>query len=181
MFLLGKKGFTRLELALGLCVTAGVMLVVLPIVWRGTGQDRPRSAVHRAENLAAAVLDYRAETGRWPDASGGSLDVACLTRSPAVAAASAGTTPLTGAAMSMTSSGDDGSARPWLKEIPVDPWGRPFRVHLAAAAAGEPAVAVVSAGPDGIFQTDSGRVVRGFAGDDVGIVLIDQTEGGNRP
>ena len=177
MFLTGKKGFTRLELALGLCVTAGVMLVVLPIVWRGTGQDRPRRAVHRAENLAAAVLDYRAETGRWPDASGGSLDVACLTRVPAAA----GATPLAGAAMSPAMRDDDGSARPWLDEIPIDPWGRPFRVQLAAAAAGEPAVAVVSAGPDGIFQTDPGRAVRGFAGDDVGIVLIDQTEGGNRP
>ena len=176
MFLLGKKGFTRLELALGLCVVAGVMLVVLPIVWRGTGQDRPRRAVHRAENLAAAVLDYRAETGRWPDARGGTLDVACLTRGPAVAAV-----PLTGAAMSATLRDEGGSARPWLQEIPIDPWGRPFRVHLAPAAAGEPAVAVVSAGPDGIFQTDSGRAMHGFAGDDVGIVLIDQTAGGNRP
>ena len=178
MFLIGKKGFTRLELALGLCVTAGVMLVVLPIVWRGTGQDRPRSAVHRAKNLGAAVLDYRAETGRWPDAGGGgSLDVACLTRTPA---ASAGAVPLTGAAMGLASRGDGGSARPWLEEIPIDPWGRPFRVHLASAT-GEPAVAVVSAGPDGVFQTDPGRAARGFAGDDVGIVLIDQTEGGNRP
>ncbi len=176
MFLIGKKGFTRLELALGLCVVAGVMLVVLPIVWRGTGQDRPRRAVHRAENLAAAVLDYRAETGRWPDAHGGNLDLACLTRGSVAAAV-----PLTGAAMSATLRDEDSSARPWLQEIPVDPWGRPFRVHLAAAAAREPAVAVVSAGPDGIFQTDPGRAVRGFAGDDVGIVLIDQTEGGNRP
>lgn len=178
MFVLGKKGFTRLEMALGICVVAGALLVALPLVWRETGQDRHRRAVHRAENLAAAVLDYRAETGRWPEGRGGSLDVACLTRAPApraVAAAEAGAA----AAGTLVRTGGV-TPLPWLDEIPVDPWGRPYRVHLAGQA-GEPAVAVVSAGPDGVFQTDPGRVARGFAGDDLGIVLIDQTDGGSRP
>jgi type II secretory pathway pseudopilin PulG len=175
-----RKGFTRLETALGLCVVTGILVLVLPMVWRGTGQDRQRSAVHRAENLAAAVLDYRAETGRWPESRGGRLDVGCLTGTPARASRQMSRAQLVGAMADDPLLGTARVEAPWLDRIPVDPWGRPYRAHLAGAT-GERAVVVVSAGPDGVFQTDPGRAARGFAGDDVGIVVIDQTDGGPRP
>ncbi|MFN2369644.1 MAG: type II secretion system protein GspG [Candidatus Krumholzibacteriia bacterium] len=175
-----RKGFTRLETALGLCVVAGLLVVVLPTLWRGTGQDRQRSAVHRAENLAAAVLDYRSETGRWPEARGGSLDVTCLVEVPARRDPPVGRAELGGMLAAVPARDGDGAARPWLDAIPVDPWGRPYRVNLLGDA-GERAVAVVSAGPDGVFQTGPERAAHGLAGDDAGIVLIDQTDGGSRP
>ena len=83
MIHIGNKGFTRLETVLGLVVVTAVLATAGPLLWRGSGQDRPRQAVHRAAEIAAAVLDYRAETGDWPAANGAALDVACLTRAPA--------------------------------------------------------------------------------------------------
>ena len=194
MFDGARKGFTRLEVALGLCVVAAVLVVTLPGLWRGNGQDRQRNARSRAEEIAAAVLDYRCDTGRWPDATGGLLDVACLTEKPVPT-----DDAVTQAAAGSVRSADGtrpGPVRsdPWLDEIPLDPWGRPYRVHLvgsavaaavASDAAGYPAappagvgILVLSAGPDGVFQTDPGAAAGGFAADDVGFYLVNPGSGG---
>jgi hypothetical protein len=179
MLLLARKGFTRLEAALGLCVVSAVIVFAVPPMWRGINHDRPHRAVLDAKVLAAAVIDYRAETGRWPTRDdGAALDARLLTEAPGRRLGAATAAPLAG---SLTGAGDDRISRPWLDAIPVDPWGRAFRVRLTTDAEGYPAVAVVSAGPDGIFQTPAGDAPRGFAADDIGIVLIDQTDGGSRP
>ncbi|HPF70961.1 MAG TPA: type II secretion system protein GspG [Candidatus Krumholzibacteria bacterium] len=177
MFLYVRQGFTRLETALGLCVVCAALVVAAPMLWRGIGQDRPRQAVQTAQELATAIIDYRADTGRWPAAGTvGPVNLALLTEAPGRGAATA-SAPLAGA----FAAPDRNASRPWLNAIPVDPWGRPYRVRLTTDIDGSPAVAVVSAGPDGVFQTPAGGSPRGFAADDVGIVLIDQTDGGSRP
>ena len=188
----GNKGFTRLEVALGLCVTAAVVLVTLPNLWRGNGQDRPRNAMSRAEEIAAAVLDYRCDTGRWPATTGGRLDVSCLTEAPAWSGEELAGAQLSGGVAAESSYAERIRTRPWLDEIPLDPWGRPYHVHLvgralAAAvtsdAAGYPAappeglaILVISAGPDGILQTDPTDAAGGFAGDDIGCRLVNPTD-----
>ncbi len=180
MLMIATKGFTRLETALGLFVIAGVLMVVLPKVWWGTGQERQRRAVHRAEYLAAAVLDYRAETGSWPVAAGGGLDVSCLTRTPDRRPEAVSQAMMAGALTGGMPGATGGGPRPWLDEIPVDPWGRPYRVTRATVD-DAPGVAVVSAGPDGIYQTDPGRAERGLTGDDLGVVLLVPLDGGPLP
>ncbi len=87
-----------------------------------------------------------------------------------------------------TGSSDTQSDAPlegWLKEVPVDPWDRPFRVVIMGERTGiavaktssaypdEPpvgtAIVVISAGPNGLYDTDlaqlwsadlSGRLAR---------------------
>jgi len=182
MLKLERKGFTRLEVVLGLCVTAAVLAVTLPSLWRGNGQDRQRNAMSRAEELASAVLDFRCDTGRWPESAGGELDVTCLTLTPAAAADQGFRAPHVD------------RDRPWLDEVPLDPWGRPYRVHLVGAAvaaavvsdaAGYPSappagigILVISAGPDGVFQTDPRHGEAGFTGDDVGYSLVNPAVSG---
>jgi hypothetical protein len=58
---------------------------------------------------------------------------------------------------------------PYLARVPIDPWGRAYVVALDASHA-PPAIVVVSAGPDGMLDTEAGRGA--IAGDDVGIVLL---------
>ena len=188
----GNKGFTRLEVVLGLCVTAAVVLVTVPSLWRGNGQDRQRNAMSRAEEIAAAVLDYRCDTGRWPGMSDGRLDVSCLTEAPGHGVGEPARARAAGGFTIESPDSDRVRTRPWLDEIPLDPWGRPYHVHLvggavAAAvtsdAAGYPAappeglaILVISSGPDGIFQTDPRDDAAGFAGDDIGCRLVNPTD-----
>ncbi len=184
MFNIANKGFTRLETALGLGVVIAVLAIGAPRVWRGTGQGRHARAERDATKLAAAVLDYRQETGRWPAETGPCLDVTCLTEAPpprprAVAAAQLGGT-VTGA---LVVGASDAAPRPWLDAVPVDPWGSPYRVYLVTLdeSGGRPTLAVISAGPDGEFQTSAGRAGHGLAGDDLGITLPTTPDGGSRP
>jgi len=180
----GNKGFTRLETALGLGVVVALLVLVAPRVWRGTGQDRQAKAERDATKLAAAVLDYRQETGRWPAETGPCLDVTCLTETPAprprdVTAAQLGGT----VAGAMVVGANDAAPRPWLDAVPVDPWGSPYRVYLLTLdeTGGRPALVVISAGPDGTFQTSAGRAGHGLAGDDLGITMPADPDGGSRP
>jgi hypothetical protein len=124
--------------------------------------------------------------------SGGRLDVSCLTEAPARIVAEPARADA-GAGFTVESPDSDRvRTRPWLDEIPLDPWGRTYHVHLvggavaaavASDAAGYPAappsglaILVISAGPDGIYQTDPGAAAGGFAGDDVGCLLVNPTD-----
>jgi hypothetical protein len=73
---------------------------------------------------------------------------------------------------------------PYLKSMPVDPWGRPYvcnvRYLTGAAVTGatpveeqEHAVMCLSAGPDGAFNTsfDDATVLVGPGGDDIGWLI----------
>jgi len=154
---------------LGALVIGVIGLVVVPML-RGSNIDGgARKAVVSAEIIARAALDYRLETGDWPPRdAGGGLDPTCLT-GPGVAVA--------GQANMVGAMGSVESAPPWLNEIPLDPWYRPYRIHLVDDA-GQPRLVVISSGPDGLYQTSSARLLTVvaapepvFGGDDQGFVL----------
>ncbi len=94
----------------------------------------------------------------------------------------------------------------WLKEVPVDPWDHPFRVvvmgdrheHYQQSSSGYPdqppvgtAVLVISAGPNGLYDTDLAKLGNTdggnslqsdnvIGGDDLGFVLSSSSAGGDR-
>ena len=71
---------------------------------------------------------------------------------------------------------------PYLEEVPLDPWGRPYviNIKLPCRVAADPAlnnnctIVVASGGPNGLFETVLPRVCgeNDFAGDDVGFVIL---------
>lgn len=154
---------------LGALVIAALGLAVVPLLRGDDATSGARKATASAEIIARAALDYRMETGDWPPRdAGGGLDPTCLT-GPGVAMA--GQTAMVGAL------GDRGNVRPWLDEIPLDPWYRPYRVHLVGEP-GNQRLVVISAGQDGTYQTSTAllRALAAepqstFGGDDTGFVL----------
>jgi hypothetical protein len=163
----GNKQLTRLEVLMGVALMAALGLALMPHVRTVLFEEPGQRAGTLAGELAHALTDFHRETGAWPVRGGADLDLTVLA---APAAAAGATTP---PGMSST--------RPLVPEIPLDPWGRPFRAVLLADGRG---VAVISAGPDGEFATSLERlwgrrgVADAFDGDDAGFVLALPDPGG---
>ncbi len=151
-----RKGFTKFELALGLAVLAIFAVVLIPPLRSGVEEDQAIRARARAESIAYAVLDYHDETGRWPAATGSALDLSCLAV-PAPGAESPQAMALMGAnGLNGLPGCEDPSERPLLEDVPLDAWNRPFTVQILdiPGGRGDRALIVLSAGPDGILETD---------------------------
>jgi type II secretory pathway pseudopilin PulG len=145
-------GFSRRESLLGLATMALAAAIGLPLLKADLRTEQNARAEIVARQLAQTVLDFRSDTGRWPRDHEGRVDLSLLLEGAERA----------GGAMlgTLAAHGTPGSrdSRPWLNEIPLDPWQRPYRVILVrgeTAAAGT-GVIVMSAGPDGQSAT-SGR------------------------
>lgn len=207
-----NQGFTKFEMAMGLAVIAIAVLVMFPPLHGGMEQDRAVRAWENAESLAWAIQEYRDDTGKWPEVRAGKLDPSCLTgidrRAPehspraALAGASGPSNPaaILGTMSQPADPGPiDNGARPWLKEVPLDSWNRPFNIWVLGTPIDldTKAVVVISCGPDGILQTDPmawppARVANAaalcrngpalmpeglFLGDDIGFILSGSTLG----
>lgn len=183
-----KKTFTSFDVILGL----GVLAVVgAGLPWLGQQLDMAKNARSRdhAGQVAQAILDYHTEMGQWPAPHGQPVDLTVLTAVPP-----ADHTLGTMAPSPVPPIEPD--ARPWVEELPVDSWGRPFvaavyeeegyglQADVIRDAAGRAypmspppgtTIVVVSAGRDGILQSDLGALAHGtivsFRGDDTGHVL----------
>ena len=139
-------------------------------------EERPVRARAQAMELAQAVLDYRGDTGSWPLNPDGDPDLTPLLGRRAdqrAASLAGGTGP--GA---NSFGGIDQSVshlvteKTWLREIPLDPWGRPYRLLVTPKA-----VAIISSGPNRVQDTNLVRVwmrpdnINRGDGDDICIVL----------
>ena len=146
-----------------------------------TAEERCVRAKTEALELARATLDYRADSGQWPRDPDGQIDLTLLL--PARSRRNPTSLAVTGGGFSdveaLGTSPDTGTT--WLREIPLDPWGQSFRVMVESGT-----IAVISAGPDGTFDTDPARLwnrpahINPCDGDDVGLVLELDPDGGIR-
>jgi hypothetical protein len=182
-----NKGFTRFEGALGLAVVAIAVLVVLPRFHGGVVEEPALRAAIEAEELARTVGDFHRETGQWPRNDHGQIDLVRLTepRAPRAGAARAGASSSSGVSL-------ETAPTSWLREVPVDPWGRPYRTEVLQRDAEVPgggavvAIVVISAGPDGQVDTDTSDLwnrkglKHPFDGDDEGYIIFQTPRKGAR-
>lgn len=172
----------KFQTLLGLMVLgAGILFAWSHLAGVGL-ETRHVRAESVSRELARTLLDYRHDTGNWPRNGAGDLDLEPLlgqgTDEKRILEAGAATT-----VPAVTGSPRDGKgpAKMWLREIPLDPWGNPYRAIL-----GEGAVAVLSCGPDQILDTDLNRMwdrpgnINPADGDDVGYVLEFESPGDSR-
>jgi hypothetical protein len=177
---LQKKQVINFQGILGLAVLAAAGF----FAWGQLGglvfEERPVRAMAEARELAQVILDYQADTGRWPQNPAKEIDLTLLLGQPrdrnAVSLAGSPNGGLGG-----LSGSHQGASRSWLKEIPLDPWDRLYRVRVT-----ETAIGVLSTGPNRELDTDWSRVwtrpegINPCDGDDVGIVLETDPDGGSR-
>lgn len=189
-----KKTFTSFDVILGI----GVLAVVgAGLPWLGQQLDMAKIARSRdhAGRVAQAILDYHTEMGQWPAASGQPVDLTVLTAVPPPDHTLGMMAPSPAVPV-------EPDARPWVEELPVDSWGRPFvaavyddegqelETDTLRGAAGRAypmapppgaTIVVVSAGRDGILQSDLDALAHiapsTFLGDDTGQVLQGRVSG----
>lgn len=174
-----KKQLSVFQGVLGLAVLAAAGF----FAWGQLGglvfEERPVRALAEARELAQVTLDYHADTGRWPQNPAKEIDLTLLLGSPrdrqAVSLAGSPDGGFGG-----LKGGNLGVSRSWLKEIPLDPWDRPYLVRVT-----DKAIGVLSTGPNGELDTHWSRMwtrpegINPCDGDDVGIVLETDLEEGS--
>lgn len=171
-----RKQFNRFDVLLGIGVLA-VVAAGLPWLSQQLETAKRVRTQDQARCVAQAILDYHAEMGRWPAPDGQPVDLTLLTAVPPA--------DHTLGAMGVP------DARPWIEEVPVDSWGRPFvaAVYDQSGIQAPPAdnikafpmapppgatIVVVSAGRDGVLQSNLETLAHrddAFGGDDTGQVL----------
>jgi len=182
-----NKSVIRFQAILGFVVLAAVGLVAFSHLRGLAPEERPVRAHAEARELASATLDYHSDTGQWPRDSKGNIDLTPLLgrqsgkkgTTMASGSTGGGFGGLDGLSETATPAGHRGGERFWLKEIPLDPWGRSYLVLQT-----DTAIAVVSTGPNQKLDTDLTRIwirpanINPCDGDDVGIVLELDSDGG---
>jgi type II secretion system protein G len=92
---------------------------------------KPREARKNIEELAAALVNFRLDVGRFPSKEEG---LSALAERPA---------------------GAEGWSGPYVKQITRDPWGKPFQYELSGGQEGR--FSVYSLGQDGVRSKDDVR------------------------
>ena len=174
----------RIQGLLGFAVLAAVGMLAWCHLHGLASEERPVRAKAEAKELARVAIDYHTDTGQWPRNPDREIDLTLLLghrsgRNAINLAAGAPGSGFGGLAAAEDPFDHLGAGKFWLKEIPLDPWGCPYRVIAMNTA-----IAVLSTGPNRKLDTDLTRLwarpgnINPCDIDDVGIVLeIAQEEG----
>jgi hypothetical protein len=170
--------------------TLGAIVLIVAGIWAWchlsglNSVESPIRARSEAENLAHAVLDFRADTGQWPIGEDGIPSLTPLlgrrAARQATSLATAGGGGMNGLGGQDENGGRLGREQAWIREIPLDPWGGSYRVVIDGTR-----VAIISAGPDGRIDTEGTRLwtrpknINPGDGDDICVVLDLEQDGGS--
>ena len=197
-----RSGFTFLELIAVIAALALLAGVVAPVVTGDIDIAKLQRAQAETEAIADALANFQATVGAWPTMDGnGRLDRLLVlitgtqipSRNPYTrghafwrwARGSRGdllghhlvaNSPRGQQSRQYPTAGAAAWLGPYLDTSPLDPWGRPYIVNVIASysnnASRHRRLWVMSAGPDGQFQTSANAGLNDdVAGDDVGYLV----------
>jgi prepilin-type N-terminal cleavage/methylation domain-containing protein len=190
-----SKGFTLIELAVVLAIIAVLAAILTPVVINYLDQARVTRAMADASTIAQAVQLYRRDTGYYPSyaslahAQAGTTDYGTLVGAGNVptATGTGWSGNLTGGTVgnivtvlntnigltaNVENPGKTSFRGPYIGALDTDPWGNAYVVGNLVPTAGNLGgghAFVVSAGPDGILQTNASQTGASAtaAGDDI--------------
>jgi len=182
-----EKGFTLIEVVVVVAVIAILAAVLTPYITKYIDDSKIAKARNEAQVIAAAVTNAYKDLGRWPNRNTAATDYGGLftgATTPAAAFFGAATgwpapralwnsldTHLVNNGHTYPLAGDTRWAGPYAATLPVDPWGRPYVINAAdftSAVVPPIPVWVLSAGPNGLVETNIAAVTTVTGGDDIG-------------
>jgi prepilin-type N-terminal cleavage/methylation domain-containing protein len=184
-----EKGFTLIEVVVVVAVIAILAAVLTPYITKYIDDSKIAKARNEVQVIAAAVTNAYKDLGRWPNrntavADYGGLYTGATTPAAAFIGAATGW-PAPGALWNSLDThlvtnghtyplvGDTKWSGPYATTLPVDPWGRPYVINAANFQTQPVAppfipVWVLSAGPNGIVETNIAAATTVTGGDDIG-------------
>jgi general secretion pathway protein G len=173
-----ERGFTLVEVVVVIAVVALLAAIMTPLIAKNIDDAKTGRAENEAEVIAAAVGNFYKDVGRWPtmDAAGAYNGVTTLVSgnaaAPGIAINSNGwVSDASGAsidyldnhlldntpkgAATYQATGRNAWHGPYLDTAPVDPWGTPYMINIAATDSTSTShkALVISAGPNGVMDT----------------------------
>jgi prepilin-type N-terminal cleavage/methylation domain-containing protein len=170
-------GFTLIEIVIAIAVIAILAGIATPSIVKNIRDSRIAQAKTDTQKIASTIASFYKDVGRWPSTDGTDDLVYLASEMGAMPTASTGVTGWIGNVDTFTdqlidngpsysTTGEFAWRGPYQTEFGSDPWGRKFLCSVGRLSAGSTTpVYVLSAGPDGIVQTDVAALL---AGDDVG-------------
>ena len=126
---LAARGFTLIELLLVLVILGILAAIVVPKFSGRTEQAKETAAKTQIAGFSTALDAFEVDTGAYPKGSEGLLD---LVQAPSEA---------------------QGWKGPYMKDVPMDPWGRPY-VYVSPGRNNASSYDLYSLGADGREGTD---------------------------
>ncbi|HHT9124722.1 MAG TPA: type II secretion system protein GspG [Candidatus Brocadiia bacterium] len=194
----GRRGFTPLQIATGftlieivivLGVIAALAAILVPTLMNYVEDAKKARASKDVGIIAAAIAQLNKDTGRWPiydDVEGKTGAIDCLYTGAGTSTLETGDFAGTSPPLSFDkafdhlmvnnsnypSSGSNIWRGPYLSKDSADPWGTPYAILVKRFNGTVGVYAwVLSAGPDGMFQTDEASIEIPTDSDDVGILI----------
>ena len=118
------RGFTLIELLLVLVILGILAAIVVPKFAGRTEQARMTAAQTQISSFSTALDAFEVDTGSYPKGKDGLIDLVQAPRD------------------------SQGWKGPYMKEIPLDPWGRPF-IYVCPGRNNPNSYDLYSVGPDG--------------------------------
>jgi type II secretory pathway pseudopilin PulG len=184
----GRTGFTFVRVAAAVAFAVILDVILVPLVSRYITGSQVARARNEAKTIADALTAAYKDLGRWPNRQDNTSDYGGLYTGAApptdgflrIAAgwAPAGKdwsrldTHLIRNEHDYPATGGNRWNGPYATAPPTDPWGRPYVVNsLYFTLPSNPPIPiwVVSAGPNGILETNIDTNILTTGGDDVGI------------
>ena len=163
-----KAGFTLIEIVIVVAVIALLAGILAPIAFNQIDDAQKVRALGDCKGIANALLLYRKDTGTWPTTKK-------MLYTDGAAAASENNFDSASKELLEKSLTDNTPAAigwrgPYLSAYDADPWGNRYIVEIEGTkASGAPYAWVISAGPDGTFDTDKSDTK--LQDDDIGVLL----------
>lgn len=165
----GRRGFTLIEMVIVVAIVALLAGILVPVAFNQVDDAEKARAMADIRQISSSLMLFRNDTGVWP------IHNTRLLYSDGNAAVSENrfensSTRHIRSFLRENSPATTGWEGPYMTTFSPDPWGNRYVVEVRGfEASGAPYAWIISAGPDGRFQT--GRNDTGLQGDDIGLIM----------